>query len=209
MDNGLILSYLRILKKFHSHYFPGEKKDVDMMSETEKMDYMKHDLFQAVIKEYGESNYDAIIVLPTDKSREAYKTILAEIGKNPSLIARRKFRDTKVVFSVPKFKTEYEIGLNDILKYHGMNKAFNYSAELGNLLEEKKELYVSNVNHKTFMEFDENGTKAAAVTSITITEKSAKRNDPIVMLVDRPFFIFIRHRDTGTILFSGLIQNIE
>jgi serine protease inhibitor len=66
------------------------------------------------------------------------------------------------------------------------------------------------VKHKTFVEVNESGTEAAAVTSIGIVATSAQiPTQPFEMILDRPFFTAIRDNETGTILFMGQIQNPE
>jgi len=92
------------------------------------------------------------------------------------------------------------------LKSLGLLKAFTNNAEFAELLEGEHDLFVSKVIHKTFLSFDEKGTKAVAATGITVTLKSASQK--ISMNVDRPFFLFIRHIESQQILFSSFIQNL-
>jgi serpin B len=64
-------------------------------------------------------------------------------------------------------------------------------------------LFISEVQHKTFVQVDEEGTEAAAVTSVGVGRTSI--GDNFVMRVDRPFLFVIRENNTGTILFIGKI----
>jgi len=63
------------------------------------------------------------------------------------------------------------------------------------------DLYISKVKHKTFIQVDEEGTEAAAVTSVVINQVSL----PATFIIDRPFLFAIRERLSGTILFMGRV----
>jgi serpin B len=72
------------------------------------------------------------------------------------------------------------------------------------------ELYISAVKHKSFIDVNETGTEAAAVTSITFTTTSIS-NEPqkVPFLVNKPFVFAITENDTDAILFMGEVQNPE
>ncbi len=71
-----------------------------------------------------------------------------------------------------------------------------------------EELYIDEVKHKTFVEVNETGTEAAAVTSVIMQHVSGLF-EPILMLINRPFFFAIRDNNFGTILLMGEITNPE
>ena len=68
---------------------------------------------------------------------------------------------------LPKFKLEYEKQLNDVLKSMGMAIAFSPSLADFTRIDKRGQLLISEVKHKTFVQVDEEGTEAAAVTSIS------------------------------------------
>ncbi len=68
-------------------------------------------------------------------------------------------------------------------------------------------IFISEVRHKTFVEVNEEGTEAAAVTSVRMKLSAAMPEEPFEMIVDRPFVIAIRDNETGTMLFMGAIVN--
>jgi len=88
-----------------------------------------------------------------------------------------------------------------------MVKAFEGSAEFNNLISGEGNLCVSQVLHKTFIEFTEEGTKAAAVTAVSVS-RSATAKKPFEMRLLRPFLFFIRHKETSALLFSSFIQTL-
>ncbi|HEX8185290.1 MAG TPA: serpin family protein, partial [Blastocatellia bacterium] len=108
---------------------------------------------------------------------------------------------------LPRFKVEYEVTLNDALKALGMEPAFDASrANFSGMAQAGQNVYISKVKHKTFVEVNEEGTEAAAVTSTEMRATSAMRpRDRFRMVVDHPFFCAIRDNTTGTVLFMGAI----
>jgi serpin B len=94
------------------------------------------------------------------------------------------------------------VSLNEVLKALGMEIAFDTDqADFTNLYAGPERAYISKVKHKTFVDVNEEGTEAAAVTSVEIGVTSA----PQRVVVDRPFLFAIRENYSGTILFMGKI----
>jgi serpin B len=118
-----------------------------------------------------------------------------------------RLRKQEVEVYLPKFKITWGVfKLNDILIAMGMKDAFflppaNFSGLTG-----KKDLYISHVLHKAFVEVNEEGTEAAAATAVVIAKESVAAPPP-VFRADRPFVFMIRDNRSGTILFMGKISN--
>ncbi|MEI6553165.1 MAG: serpin family protein [bacterium] len=109
---------------------------------------------------------------------------------------------------IPKFKIEYEKQLNSALTKLGMGVAFSDSADLSGI---GKSLKISEVKHKSYIDVNEEGTEAAAVTSVGVATAAAPREpeDRFYMEVNHPFFFVIRDKQTSEILFMGVIQNLK
>lgn len=110
---------------------------------------------------------------------------------------------------IPKFTMEQEIeGLNEILQAMGMKTAFRTGeADFDKIAED---LYVSQVLHKAKIEVDEQGTKAAAVTTIVTNDGAAPmEEEPIVFVADHPFIYVIQDTRTGMILFMRQVNHLE
>jgi len=105
--------------------------------------------------------------------------------------------------SLPKFTLEYELALNDALKALGMEVAFDAGSADFTRMYPGGGVWIDTVLHKTFVDVNEEGTEAAAVTSVTMRELSA----PPMLLVNRPFVFLIRERFSGSILFMGKVMN--
>ena len=112
----------------------------------------------------------------------------------------------KVKVTMPSFKAEYETSLVNFLKHLGMNTAFTVSADFSGI--SKDPLMISDVRQKTFIEINEKGSEAAAVTSVSVMRTTALPPDYAVFTVDRPFVFLIRERATGTVLFLGMVRNL-
>ena len=119
---------------------------------------------------------------------------------NPEILTPRKFK-----LYLPKFKFSYKQKLNEALTNLGMGLAFSDHADFTGI-NANGGLTISEVNHKSFIEVNEEGTEAAAVTSVGIVLTSVGPQVP-VFKVDRPFLFAIRETSSGLIVFLGLVNN--
>jgi serpin B len=188
------------------HLESGSEKRAPMMSQSGSYKYYETKNFQAVSLPYGGGRVSMYIFLP------AKGATLGEFQK--SLTAAnwqswmQEFRETEGDISLPRFRIEYEVTLNDALKALGMEPAFDSSrANFAGMLQGGQNAYISKVKHKTFVEVNEEGTEAAAVTSTEMRATSAMRpRQRFRMVVDHPFFCAIRDNTTQTVLFMGSIM---
>ena len=104
---------------------------------------------------------------------------------------------------MPKFEFQYAIRMNDVLSALGMDIAFDPTRADFTGINQAGDLYIDRVDHKTFVRIDEEGTEAAAVTSVGVGVTSA----PLPFRIDRPFIAVIRERFSGAILFMGSMVN--
>jgi serpin B len=111
--------------------------------------------------------------------------------------------DVSTTVLMPRFTLEYEIKLNDVLKALGMSVAFTGAADFSGIVPGGG-IWIDEVRHKTFVDVNEEGTEAAAVTSVLLVESA-----PMEFRIDRPFIFAIRENFSGTIVFMGTIVNPE
>lgn len=188
-------------------FYISKNKTIDypLMSQQGKFSYYQNKDFQFINLPYGKSGAMSMYILLPRKevnlttitkglNEEIWQKWLSNLTKKEGLIA------------LPKFTLEYEKTLNDTLKHLGMKTTFS-DANFTNL--SKKSIAVSEVKHKTFINVDEKGTEAAAVTSIGIRVTSMPINSPFQMIVNRPFLYFIQDNNTATILFMGSINQLD
>lgn len=188
-------------------FYVEKNKTIDypLMSQRGKFSYYENKDFQLINLPYGKSGAMSMYILLPQKevklttittglNEEIWQQWLSNLTKKEGLIA------------LPKFTLEYKAELNDTLINLGMKTAFN-NADFSNLTEES--IVISEVKHKTFINVDEKGTEAAAVTSIGMNRSSMPINSPFQMIVNRPFLYVIQDNNTGTILFMGTINQLD
>ena len=181
----------------------GSSVTVKMMHQEEDFDYFENDTFQAIDLPYGSGEFRMTVILP--KPSTDINTFINSLDRTQWDAWTESFSNRLVSLSLPRFKMEYERSLNDDLKALGMEIAFDpMVADFTNMYP-PGQLFISNVKQKTFVEVNEEGTKAAAATSVEIGVTSAPLS--VVMRVDRPFLFAIRERQEGAILFIGKIVN--
>ncbi|MCC5625698.1 serpin family protein [Nostoc sp. CHAB 5715] len=180
----------------------GKLKQHPMMSQNGDYRYYESKQFQAVSLPYGkDGKFSFYIFLPKQNSnlKAFYQNLNVENWDK----WMTQFSKQKGFIRLPRFKSEYDVTLNDALKTLGMEEAFSNKANFSGM---GKNLKISEVKHKTFVEVNEEGTEAAAVTSVGIVLTSLRQEpEPFRMIVDRPFFYAIRDNQTGRVLFMGSI----
>jgi serpin B len=122
----------------------------------------------------------------------------------------QQFRSTEGHIVLPRFRLEYEVTLNQALSALGMAIAFapqqaDFSGMVVAATAEPR-LYIDEVKHKTFVDVNEEGTEAAAVTAVMMSRASFSAKRRFSMVVDRPFFCAIRDDQSGALLFMGNIN---
>ena len=186
----------------------GTSLEVPMMRKEEKLQYSANSLFQAVKMPYGKGQYNMVVFLPAD-GKNSQDVIDAFSGsKWESWMNGFETKD-HVVVTMPRFKFAFEIGLIKVLEQMGMVKAFQpETADFSKITEE--DLYISSVIHKSFIDVNENGTEAAAVTAIVFATTSAGNEPPkTYFTVNKPFVFAITENDTDAILFLGEVNRPE
>lgn len=184
----------------------GAKIQHPAMSRSGEYRYYDAPTFQAISLPYGSGRFSMEVFLPKPNSNlvKFQQQLTAKNWQEWST----KFTRREGLIQLPRFKVEYETSLKNVLQKMGMAIAFNPDkADFRNLTAVKA--FISDVKHKTYVEVNEEGTEAAAVTSVEMRATSAIPNEepPFTMIVDRPFFFTISDRQTSTIIFMGAIQN--
>lgn len=179
----------------------GSKSKVEMMTSQLDM-YAEYDGFSMVSLPYGNGAFCMDVILPSGK--EDFGKAVSRFNAATLRGLSGRMDRAKVNLKLPKFTFEYEATLNETLKALGMNQAFTNSADFSAMAE--KSLMISMVKQKTFIDVNEKGTEAAAVTIIGMYATSvgpAPEPRTVDFFADRPFLFVIRERSTGAILFIG------
>lgn len=186
------------------HLLGGGQKPVPMMSQSGKYLYQRGDKFQAISLPYGKGGSSLYLFLPDEDS--SLSSFLKGMSYEQWEQWMRGFRNTPGDIKLPRFKLDYDRSLNDALKALGMEIAFAEGrAEFGGISEQQK-LFISEVKHKAIVEINEDGTEAAAATSVGISVTSVRPTPQRFNFVaDRPFLMVICDQQTGAILFLGAV----
>jgi serpin B len=185
------------------HRADGTSNPHPLMTQHNKYRYLETSYFQAISLPYGNERLSMYVFLPQQNSNlNRFLQTLTPQNWNTWI---SQFRQRDGVIQLPKFKLDYELGLNTVLKTIGMASAFDTTkADFSGI--STQPTHINQVQHKTFIEVNEEGTEAAATTSVRITVTSAMpAAAPFQMIVDRPFFFAIRDNQTGIILFMGTV----
>jgi serpin B len=193
-------------KNTSQEFFYPENSDktlVDMMHlETDKLLHQNTELFSSVILPYKNDKYSMTILLPNDG--KTTNDIIENINTNAWENWQNNYVATDVYLSLPKFKFEYKNELKDELINLGFGNLFG-TPNLNGISDAS--LTVSEVLQKTFIDVNEKGTEAAAVTSIEIKLTSLPQVAEINC--NKPFLFLITEKNTGSICFMGNVGKPE
>jgi len=190
-------------------------KEVDMMNEAfdDKIAYFENDDFKAIKLPYN-ANAAMYLIMPRDDKvlnvAELWNNYTARANFLNSLSKSSTFGG-KVVVRLPKFELDIENNLVENFKAMGIKKSFSDAAEFFNIVKDTS-LKIGNAQHRAKIKVDEQGTKAAAVTEITMLETTATPNfEPprrVYFIADRPFLFLIRDIESNVTLFAGVVNKL-
>lgn len=185
-------------KKFTTE--KGEEVEVDMMMQRNSAAYYKDEILAITSKSYN-GRYSMLLVLPNEGV--TCSQAARHLAGNYSTYIKEMDR-CDVMLSLPKFKTNFFTSLKPMLTGMGIKSAFSKNAQFGGISD--KPLLISDVMQKTFVSVDEEGTEAAAVTSVMVGLLSAARPDKVeIMTFDRPFIYAIIDKYSNEVLFTGKV----
>lgn len=175
--------------------------------------YIENDTAKGIIKKYKtykndnhkKVNLDFVAIMPNDGIDSYIENFNSEEFRN-LLSTKDKYKNEDVSLKLPRFKYNYDFNnLKDILINMGIKSIFDSSADLSKMTESNsKDLYVSSINHKSYIEVNEKGTKASAATNASIN-KMASEDVPIDIEFDKPFIYIIKQSNSDDILFFGVV----
>jgi serine protease inhibitor len=187
----------------------GGVKRVQMMHQSGTYRYRRGEDYQAVSLPYGDGRMSMYLFLPdSSSSLEDFHRPSRGIDWD---VCMKHFSSSKGSIAVPRFRAEFETGLENLLEPLGMVKAFRRKeADFSGMMSSvPEEVWIDEILHKAVVEVTEKGTEAAAATSVVIVAASISTEEPFVMVFDRPFFFAITDNETGMILFMGSIADPE
>ncbi len=195
---------LRDTKDREFYLSGGQQKKVPMMFQGGKFSYRRGTGYQAVRLPYKGHDLGMYIFLP-DKNSSPEKLLTIMNGENWRRVTVPGFNQLDGSLNLPRFKFEYGVDLETPLKALGIKNNFDLGADFSAMSD--RPLFISQAKQKTFVEVNEKGTEAAAVTIMVLSESFGGMPPPetFEMIVDRPFLVVIADGLTQTILFMGII----
>jgi serpin B len=174
-----------------------------MMTQTRSFLYQQGTGFQAVHLPYAGRRLQMQILLPETNSSVEALLNQANAGLWQSTISPG-FTETRGTLVLPRFKLRYGADLKSSLAGLGLKSALGRSADFSAMSPAR--LFLSEIKHESFVEVNEEGTEAAAVTTGVMALASFRNQPPpFQMVVDRPFLFVISDRVTSSILFMGVV----
>ena len=178
----------------------GSVQPVRMMHRAGSMRYARGPGWQAVDLPYGNTAFSMTVVLPNEN--EDVEAVAASMTPETWSQLTAAFDSAEVDLALPKFRLAYGRLLKDDLRALGMEVPFIAGgADFTRMSPRGRELYIYKVTQKAFVEVDELGTEAAAVT--VVENRRTIGDGRVHVQVDRPFIFVIRERLSGTVVFIG------
>lgn len=189
----------------------GTQKDVELMYEEKYMPYLEDELATGFLKYYTERKYAFVALLPKEGVAVAeYVNFLSGESLQSML---ENASEEKVETAIPKFVTEYETELSQVLADMGMPDAFHVNvadfSKLGQDTRPDYNIYISRVLHKTYIEVGEQGTKAGAVTAVAPGDGASPPTEPKEVILNRPFVYMLVDTENNLPFFIGTLMDVE
>ena len=180
-------------RPFHA---PGGDVDVPMMKVTAELGYARHEGWQTIVLP-ARSGVEALVLLPDTSLEQPLDPSVFEVSGT-----------TTVALSLPKVDVREKFELKETLERLGAAEMFEPRADFTGLSPDRP-LYVGEVIHEAVLRLDEQGLEGAAATAVVMTRglRSVPPSDPIVVQVDRPFLLAVRHARSKVIYFLAQIAN--
>jgi len=174
---------------------------VDMMSLSDCVfNYTETDDLQILKMPYEGDDLSMLVILPKENNISIVDSSLNTLNIEDW---NSNLNEIKINIDIPKFKFKTEYNLNNVLTKMGMVDAFSEIDADFSGMDGTKSLFISDILHKAFVEVNEEGTEAAAATSVIVTTSAITNT----FNADHPFVFLIQHESTGAILFMGKIMS--
>lgn len=193
-----------LTQKLPFYLLSGARQQVPMMSQAGRYQHFQDRNFQALSLPYGNGSTRLYLFLPA--RGVSMQSFLASVNHATWEQWMTRFQEMPGEIKIPRFKLAYEANLNEPLKTLGMNIAFTPEKADFSGMRKQRDLFLSEVKHKAVLDLNEQGTEAAAATSVGVSVTSViEPPQRFSFVANRPFLLVIRNQQTGTLLFLGVV----
>jgi serpin B len=176
----------------------GDAVKAPMMRQKARFGYRETDDLQVLELPYVGGDLSMLVLLPCE--RDGLPALEAALTVDNLALWTQGLRPTEVLVLLPRFKLSGQFDLGETLQAMGMVDAF-YAADFSGMTG-RRNLFISAVVHKSFVDVNEEGTEAAAATAVVMSRGFSP--SPL-FVADHPFLFLIRENTTGSILFLGRV----
>ena len=189
----------------------GTRQDVDMMH-SQEYTYLEDDMATGFMKFYKDRRYAFVTMLPNEGV--TVSEYVDSLTSEHLQILLTSPQDITVYASMPKFETEYDIEMSEVLQEMGMTDAFDWHvadfSRLGTYNVDGMNICINRVLHKTFISVTELGTKVGAATAVEmVAEGAAEIQEYREVVLDRPFVYMLIDCETNLPFFIGTMMNVK
>lgn len=205
-----------IIENYEFRNYDGSVSKVTMLYSLEDR-YVELGNGVGFIRPYKGGEYSFVGILPEEgTSVEEYIRSLASDGTDfAEAVRNAKGYSSDIIVRMPEFSNEYEVEMSHILMDMGMQAPFDYSAaDFNGIMRaadgSESNAFINAVLHKTFIEVNREGTRAAAVTSIELDCAGCEpiSEPPMIITLDRPFVYAVVDNATGLPVFLGCVNSL-
>ena len=192
------------LEKFYNQ--DKSSSNINMMEQVSNYSYLKNQYSQMVEIPYIEDNFSAVIILPNEQTN-ILKTI-----SNISYVLKKFDLNSQYLYGniqIPLFTIDNEFTLKNILSDLGLSSMFSFTkADFTNMFTQANEIHVDNINHRAILKVNENGSEATSLTKISFIGGLSEPKLNFMFKINRPFIFLIRNKQTKTLLYIAIIQQL-
>ncbi len=187
----------------------GQTIQVPTMKQTQSNNFFADEEVMAVELPYGNRAFSMFLFIPADPDKKSIDDIIKGLDQETWQKWNEQLHTSTMTIHLPRFLIKTEKDLIETLNSLGIKDAFNdYSANFTKM-SITKGLYIGLLKQKTYIELNESGTEAAAVTIGGMTSESAFPSLPTEIRFDHPFGYVLKEKSTGAILFAGKVGKPE
>ncbi|XP_017838187.1 serine protease inhibitor 42Dd isoform X2 [Drosophila busckii] len=186
----------------------GERITVDTMYQSDYFNYAQLPALNATAVELPYRGTDIVFMIILPQQQQGLAALESKLEQMDLHAISSQLRRQKVELSLPKFKFEFDVSLQQTLEQLGLKELFSTQANFGSMLQAAAPLHISEVKHKAYIELNEKGTSAAGATFVKVSLESYIENEvSYEFKVDHPFFFAIKNSEH--IYFMGHVNQLS